>query len=172
MIRVKNIVLRKIDEADVENNWAAFLSLRNDVDTALQILSRPLGQNREDILAWIRSRSARLDCIFLGIFKGDGFLGYVMFTEECRISGVGELSITLAAEARGQGVAADVLEAFIAYLFDALDYSKFYARILATNAASVRLFRQAGFSLVGVLHRHRRMRGQYVDVELYEKLLR
>src|SRR4029078_1167902 len=116
-IRVKDgLTIRKIDATDVENNWDAFLWLRNDIDTALQILSRPLGQTRQDILDWVTSRNTQSGCFFFGIFLEERYVGYVMFTEECRISGVGEISITLIGVARGKGIAADALKAFIDYL--------------------------------------------------------
>ena len=172
MIELKNgIKIRKIDETDIENNWESLLFLRNDIDTALQILSRPLGQNRDDIRNWIKSRNAQNGCIFLGIFSEDMFYGYVMFTEECRISGVGEISITLVANGRGKGIGVDALTGFIKYLYNALDYRKFMARILEYNVGSRKLFKKSGFSLVGTMKSHRRIRGSYHNVYLYEKII-
>jgi RimJ/RimL family protein N-acetyltransferase len=172
MITLENgLVLRKIDEPDIETNWEALLALRNDVETALQIMSRPFGQTREDVRTWIRTRNAQSGCIFLGIFLGAAFRGYVMFLEECRISGVGEVSITLSREARRKGVGSAALAGFIDFLFDSLDYRKFTARIFDNNLGSIRLFETHGFQLVGTMRRHRKIRGNYYDVRLYERIL-
>src|SRR6185295_20208661 len=162
MITLENgLVLRKIDERDIENNWETLRSLRNDVDTALQIMSRPLGQTRDDIRNWIKTRNAQSGCVFLGIFLGDAFRGYLMFVEECRISGVGEISITLSRDARGKGSGAIALAGFVEFLFGALDYGKFLARIIDSNLGSIHVFEKNGFTLVGTMRRHRKIRGAY-----------
>jgi RimJ/RimL family protein N-acetyltransferase len=173
MITLKNaLVLRKIDEPDLENNWEALLALRNDVDTALQIMSRPFGQTRDDIRNWIKTRNAQSGCIFLGIFQGEAFRGYLMFVEECRISGVGEISITLCRDVRGKGVGKAALAGFIQFLFAALDYRKFLARIIEGNLGSIQVFEKNGFKLVGTMRHHRKIRGTYHDVRLYEKIMK
>jgi RimJ/RimL family protein N-acetyltransferase len=172
MIDLKDGVrIRKIDEKDIEDNWDSLLFLRNDVATALQILSRPLGQNRDDIRNWIRSRNAQSGCIFLGIFLDDALGGYVMFTEECRISGVGEVSITLIQGVRKRGVGSIALSAFVDYLYGALDYRKFTARILDSNSGSIKVFEKNDFCLVGTMKSHRKIQGRYHDVRLYEKII-
>lgn len=166
------LVLRKIDEPDIENNWETLVSLRNDVDTALQIMSRPFGQTRDDVKSWIKTRNAQTGCVFLGIFVEDAFRGYLMFTEECRISGVGEISITLSRDARGKGIGTVALAGFIEFLFSALDYRKFLARIIDNNLGSIHVFEKNGFNLVGTMRHHRKIRGAYHDVRLYEKIMR
>jgi diamine N-acetyltransferase len=172
MITLENgLVLRKIDELDIESNWEVLLALRNDVDTALQILSRPFGQTRDDIRSWIKTRNAQSGCVFLGIFLGGAIRGYVMFVEECRISGTGEISITLGREARGKGIGTAALAGFVDFLFAALDYRKFVARILDSNMGSIRVFETNGFELVGILRRHRKIRGTYRDVRIYERII-
>lgn len=172
MLEVRDgLRIRKIDEGDLDANWDSFLSLRNDVNTALQIMSRPFGQSRDDIRNWIRSRNSQSGCFFFGVFLNDRFCGYVMFTEECRISGVGEISMTLTRDARGKGIGGSALNCFINYLYDALDYRKFMARILEFNVNSIRVFEKNGFHLVGSMERHRKIRGTYHNVRLYEKII-
>ena len=172
MIALENkLVLRKIDEPDIENNWEALLALRNDVDTALQIMSRPFGQTRDDVRNWIKTRNAQNGCILLGIFLEGAFRGYVMFVEECRISGVGEISITLGREARRKGIGSAALAGFIEFLFSAFDYRKFMARIIGSNLGSIQAFEKNGFKLVGTMRHHRKIRGAYHDVRLYEKIM-
>lgn len=167
----KGLVLRKIGEEDFEPNWDGLMELRNDVDTALMILSRPLGQNRQDIRRWIAGRNEMPDCIFFGIFEGERLVGYVIFIEECRISGVGEVGVTLMPADRGKGFGSCALGGFLDYLHKALDYRKFVARIIEGNDGSVKIFEANGFVLVGAQKNHRRFSGRYHSIGIYEKIV-
>jgi len=165
------VVLKKIDEQDIDENIESLLELRNDIATALIILSRPLGQTREDVRAWIKRRNGLEGCIFFGVFKDRRLIGYVMFTEECRISSVGEISVTLHSKSRGAGIGEIALTGFMKYLGNSLDYRKFVARILDENDGSIRLFERCGFRLIGTMRRHRRFHHQYHDVRVYEFII-
>lgn len=167
----KQLYLRKMDAQDVASHKDVLLALRNDIATALLILSRPTGQNIEDIAAWVERRNKEEGSVFLGIFYEEKLAGYIMFTEECRISGVGEVGLVLHPDVQGKKLGSKLLDPFLAYLHNALDYRKVMARIVEENAASKKLFENHGFTLVGVMQQHRKFSGRLHDVCLYEKLI-
>ena len=55
------------------------------------------------------------------------------------------------------------LAGFIQFLFAALDYRKFLARIIEGNLGSIQVFEKNGFKLVGTMRHHRKIRGTYHD---------
>lgn len=98
---------------------------------------------------WLESRLATPDDARMWIGESDGVpIGVVRF--ERRTPDSVEVSITIAPEARGRGLARPLLEAGIAAARDAFGPVKIDAYILPGNEASVRLFASAGFTLMAV----------------------
>lgn len=84
--------------------------------------------------------------------------------------GIGEATVFVARDARGQGVGHTLLEG----LCDAAggrDLHKLTAKILDGNEASVALFEACGFRVVGTHRRHGRLEGAWRDVILMERSL-
>ena len=50
-------------------------------------------------------------------------------------------------------------------------YQKLFTYILAHNAAALRAYAKQGFSIVGTARRHARIRNNYVDMVVVERLL-
>jgi len=83
-------------------------------------------------------------------------------------SGVAEVSVYVAADARGQGVGRLLLEDLIGHS-EALGFWTLQAGIFPENEASVRLHRGCGFREVGLRERLGKMRGPWRDVLLMER---
>ena len=86
----------------------------------------------------------------------------------CVYGGVGEVSVYVAAEARGQGVGRQLLTALAAES-EAWGMWTLQAGIFPENTASIRLHEAAGFRLVGRRERIGQVRGRWQDTLLLER---
>ncbi len=85
-------------------------------------------------------------------------------------SGVREAAVYVAGSARGKGAGQALLDA-LAERAAAANTFKLVAKVFATNGSSLRLFERAGYTQVGRHLRHGRLRGEWKDVVVLEKLL-
>ncbi len=169
MLQVNGLLIRRIAPADVDRYADDFLAIRNDVDAALMNLSRPRGQGVDDIKRWIDTRNAEENCLLLGIFTDDRFVGYALFRTECAVSGVGELGLAINKDHRGMGYGGAVIGVLVDHILGALGYRKITARILRNNPASIRLFESHGFKKVGTMRKHWKVDGRFEDLYLFER---
>ena len=84
--------------------------------------------------------------------------------------GIAECSLFVEEDHRGRGAGTKLLEAMIGQA-RMLGYWKLIARILITDEASRALCLSGGFREVGVLERHARQDGRWVDVVVVERLI-
>ena len=99
-----------------------------------------------------------------------GWAGLASYSDRPCYSGVGEASVYVAPEARGQGVGTALAEA-LAVVAEHNDFHKLLGKLFTDNVASIRLVGRCGFSSVGVHCRHGRLDGQWRDVLVVERLL-
>src|SRR5213593_4515794 len=122
--------------------------------------------------SWEAWDSAHLREPRLAARDGARVLGWAALTPvsgRCVYAGVGDLSVYVAAGARGRGVGRALLEALI----DASERAGIWtlqAGIFPENAASIALHERCGFELVGVRRKIGQMPdGRWRDVLLYER---
>ena len=84
--------------------------------------------------------------------------------------GVGEVAVYVSGAARGRGIGGTLLAALSGEAAGAGMF-KLVAKVFTTNENSLRLFKRAGYSVVGTHVRHGRLRGEWKDVVVLEKLL-
>jgi phosphinothricin acetyltransferase len=99
-----------------------------------------------------------------------GFAWVAPYSDRPCYVGVGEFSVYIAREARGQGIGRDLVEA----LADACWQQQFWklvSRIFPENAASRGLCRACGFREIGTHVRHAQLDGEWRDVIVVERLL-
>jgi len=84
--------------------------------------------------------------------------------------GVGECAVYVASAAQRQGIGETLLDA-LAEATEAAGIFKLVAKVFTTNQASLRLFKRCGYTEVGTHFRHGRLRGEWKDVVVLEKLL-
>lgn len=85
-------------------------------------------------------------------------------------AGVAEHSVYVARSARGTGLGQAALDA-LCREYAARGFWKIVSRILAENAASIRLHERCGFRIVGVYRRHAKLDGTWRDCVIVERLL-
>src|ERR1700754_218491 len=122
----------------------------------------------EEIAQWLEEGRP-----FLVATDGDKIVGFARvsaYSTRPAYAGVGEHGVYVAPEARGRNVGTNLLHA----LADAAakdGYYKLTSRVFATNTASLKLHRAAGFTEVGIQRRHGRLDGEWKDTVLVERLL-
>ncbi|HKC23888.1 MAG TPA: GNAT family N-acetyltransferase [Thermoanaerobaculia bacterium] len=118
--------------------------------------------------AWDRAHFARPRLVAL---SGDDVAGWAALSpvsSRAVYSGVAEVSIYVAANARGRGAGKQLLGALVAGSEEE-GFWTLQAGILARNLVSITLHLACGFREVGVRERIGRLRGAWEDVVLMER---
>lgn len=97
-----------------------------------------------------------------------GWAALSRISERCVYEGVAEVSVYVAADARGRGVGRRLLEELVRVSEDAGVWT-LQAGIFPENAASVALHERCGFRVVGTRERLGRLRDRWRDVALLER---
>ena len=140
MTAAADVGLRRVtvDDADTLLTWANDPAVREASFSA-----RPI--DRDQHIAWLTARLADPACaMWMGLARSDATpIGVVRFERDA--AGVAVVSIIVAAEARGHGFGAVLLDDGLAAARTALRPSAFRAWVRPTNEVSIRLFEGAGF---------------------------
>lgn len=121
--------------------------------------------------AWDASHLSTGRLVAVGDDDGQPVLGWAALTPvsgRCVYAGVAEVSVYVAAAARGQGVGQALLTALVAAA-EAAGLWTLQAGIFPENLPSVRLHEAAGFRLVGRRERIGQLRGHWRDTLLLER---
>jgi len=97
-----------------------------------------------------------------------GWAALSAVSDRCVYGGVGEVSVYVAAGARGRGVGRALLEALVA-ASEQHGFWTLQAGVFPENAGSVALHERCGFRVVGRRERLGRLRGAWRDVLLLER---
>jgi phosphinothricin acetyltransferase len=100
--------------------------------------------------------------------RAAGWAALAPVSSRCVYAGVAEVSVYVAAAARGRGVGTALLSALVASS-EAGGVWTLEAGILPENEASVRMHERCGFRVVGRRERLGRMDGEWRDVLLLER---
>jgi L-amino acid N-acyltransferase YncA len=121
--------------------------------------------------AWEQWAASHLpDARFVARTIGDllGWAALSGVSSRCVYAGVAEVSIYVAARARGQGVGRQLMARLIAES-EAANIWTLQAGIFPENAASIALHQSAGFRIVGQRERLGQMNGHWRNVVLLER---
>jgi L-amino acid N-acyltransferase YncA len=102
---------------------------------------------------------------------GERILGWAALSrvsERCAYGGVAEVSVYVAADARGRGVGRQLLEALVRASEEAGVWT-LQAGIFPENVASLSIHQVCGFRIVGVREKFGRLNGVWRDVVLLER---
>lgn len=105
--------------------------------------------------------------------RGDRIVGWASIggyrPRDC-YAGIGEFSVYIASDARGQGIGKRLVEALIDEA-RRLGYWKLLSHIFTFNTASLALCRACGFREVGIYEKHGQLDGRWLDVVIVERLI-
>ena len=97
-----------------------------------------------------------------------GWAALSRVSERCAYGGVAEVSVYVAADARGRGVGRRLLEALVRASEEAGVWT-LQAGIFPENVASLSIHQVCGFRIVGVREKFGRLHGVWRDVALLER---
>ncbi len=121
--------------------------------------------------AWEEWNAAhRPDCRLIAR-DGGGVVGWAALSpvsDRCVYGGVAEVSVYVAASARGRGAGRRLLEELVRSSEEAGIWT-LQAGIFPENEASIAIHERCGFRKVGVRERLGKLRGVWRDVALYER---
>ena len=124
-----------------------------------------------DQLAWLRSIGGRYPAVVAQV-DGEiiGWAGAVPYRDRECYRGIGEFSMYVRRDSRGQGIG-DALIAALIVEAERLGLWKLLSRVFPFNEASRALCRKHGFREVGVYEKHARLDGRWLDVVIVERLI-
>ena len=113
-------------------------------------------------------RDGQLRLLF--IFNGEtaGAIDLFDYDPVARKAGVG---IVISEAFRGKGLGKMVLKAFESYCFRTLGLHSLYAHVPSNNDASLQLFEQCGYRMVGILEDWVWFNGAHQNAQLFQKLV-
>lgn len=124
-----------------------------------------------DIEASLRASVGRFP--YLVVERGGQMLGWASVStyrpREC-YSGIGEFSIYIHEDARGQGVGKVLLPALVDAA-RAAGFWKLLSRVFPFNTGSLKLCAACGFREVGTYEKHAQLDGKWLDVVIVELLI-
>ncbi len=147
------------------NDWEAVAAIyRQGIETGNATLETAV----PDYTTW--DQNHRTDCRFVAEQAGQiiGWAALSPVSGRCVYGGVAEVSVYVAADARGQGVGKALLLALVAASEEAGIWT-LQAGILRENEASQRLHERCGFRVVGVREKLGQLHGVWRDVVLMER---
>jgi RimJ/RimL family protein N-acetyltransferase len=159
----KRIRLRGIEPDD----WSAFMGFAAE-EERLGDLPNPPG-SAEGYRLWAKEQATAKpegDCFRLAIETADTaeIVGAIGTYHADSRAGWFEYGITIGAEHRRKGYAAEAAVLLLRFMFAEMRYHKCQARIFAHNEASLALHRRLGFAEEGRLRDHVFLAGRHHDV--------
>ncbi|WP_367436475.1 GNAT family N-acetyltransferase [Streptomyces celluloflavus] len=159
----KQIRLRGIEPDD----WTAFMRFAVDEERMGDLLTPP--RSAESFRAWAKEQGAAKsygDCFGLAIEAVDTgeIVGAVGSHQADPPAGWFEYGVTIGADHRRKGYAAEAAVMLLRFMFAERRYHKCEARVFAHNEASLTLHRRLGFVEEGRLRDHVFLAGRHHDL--------
>ncbi|MFC9620071.1 GNAT family N-acetyltransferase [Streptomyces sp. NPDC056930] len=159
----KQIRLRGIEPDD----WTAFMRFAVDEERTGDLLNPP--RSAESFRVWAKEQAAAKsdgDCFGLAIEAVDTgeIVGAVGSHQADPRAGWFEYGVTIGADHRRKGYAAEAVVMLLRFMFAERRYHKCQARIFAHNEASLTLHRRLGFVEEGRLRDHVFLAGRHHDL--------
>lgn len=159
----KQIRLRGIEPED----WTAFMRIAVDEERTGDLLNPP--RSAESFRVWAKEQAAAKpdgDCFGLAIEAVDTgeIVGAVGSHQADPRAGWFEYGVTIGADHRRKGYAAEAVVMLLRFMFAERRYHKCQARIFAHNEASLTLHRRLGFVEEGRLRDHVFLAGRHHDL--------
>ena len=129
-------------------------------------------RDAEERRAWLREHDERHPVIVAEAEDGEvvGWASISAYSQRECYSGVGEATVYVRRDRRGEGVGRALMASLVQRARSAM-YWKLIARIFVANVASRGFFEQFGFREVGVLEKHGKLDGRWIDVVEVERLI-
>jgi len=164
-IITKRLSLRPFMETDITDDYISWL---NDPDINQFLESRFTKQTEASVKEWINNTNLSNHRMLFGIFRNNIHIGnftFYMIDKKHRCLRVG---ITIGRkECHKQGIANEVLEAAVRYVFKKMKFNRIEAGVYDKNIVSEKLFKKVGFSKEAVFEEIVKYKKNYINMYLY-----
>ncbi len=129
-------------------------------------------RDRDERKAWLKEHGKQYPVIVAEDVDGSvaGWASITAISDRCAYSGVGEYSVYVRRDRREAGVGSLLLRGLLKSAADQ-GYWKLIGRMFSFNEGSFRLSQTLGFRVVGVLEKHGKLDGKWLDVVEVERLI-
>lgn len=168
-LKGQNIYLRALEPEDLEfvyaiENDESIWKVSNTQTPYSRFLIRQYLENaHQDIY---EAKQLRLAICRNGDFSAIGLIDLFDYDPRNNRAGIGILIQDY--ENRGQGSGSEALQLLINYAFTHLNLHQLYANIDGENEASLKLFTNFGFQLIGTKKQWNLVNGKYLDESLFQ----
>lgn len=163
-ILTERLQLRCLDAGDCGDQYLAWMA---DPGVQRFLESRGSSHTADSLQAYVARLNASGDSLLLGMFERHGHrhIGNIKLGSIDRRHERASLGLMIGdRDAWGRGFGTEAVRAVCSYAISALGLKKIVAGIYDGNAASQRLFEQAGFQEDARLSRHAVFEGRRIDV--------
>ena len=169
-LKTERLTLRQIADADAEAYYRALSALPHTSSWTESLEAQSVQTTRNAIRAYNNYFAHSKTNIPWVLVDRKGHL--VGFVKLCNIQNrsKAEIGYWLAKPQWGKGLMTEALTAILTFAFDSLGLHRVYATTHIDNEASQRVLERVGFQKEGVLRKHGRRQGQWVDSVLYGRL--
>lgn len=145
-----------------------FVDCFRDLDQIRYIYSAPYPytqQDAEQFYSFLQSVNEDKSMNELGIFSkaDDSFIGVISLNDIDKHDDNAELGYWILKQHWKNGYAYEAASLLVPYAFEQLHLNKLYAYLQTENVASLSLLSKLGFQVEGVLRKHVRNKGEFVD---------
>lgn len=165
MLRGKSIILRPVQEKDIDQLYAFHLDIDNRGSYFPRgVLSQPAFRKEfEETGFWSKEEG-----MLVMVSPNNDILGHIEFFKTVNYLDEFELSyVVYPAEQRGKGVATEAINLLVRYLFESKRMNRIRLVIHPENRASRRLAEKCGFRHEGTARGAWYNNGRHQDVEIY-----
>ena len=169
MINGTLITLRAPDTGDL--NY--FLAIRNDIDLQETLMALPKPNSLERVSSWMQNKNEQESSVFFVVAENqtDCPTGFIQANEIDLLHGNCWLGICLGREYQHKGYGREALALFELYLQRFFRLRKILLRVIDTNSTAESFYLSVGYRVVGTLHNHHYLNGEFHDVTIMEKTL-
>lgn len=155
-----NLIIRKIEESDIDGYWAALDSVVNE-RKYLQTIRTP---SREDTSVFVRKNIENSYAQYIALVD-DAVVGWadILPYQSEITSHVGLLGMGVISEFRGKGIGKKILKETISEA-RGVNIKRIELEVFAKNSTAIALYRQVGFEHEGIKRGARYINGRYEDV--------
>jgi len=171
MIKGEQIILRAVELADAEllYQWENNMSLWQVSNTLVPFSKYQLEKYiRSTSLDIYQTHQLRLIIEFTDQSLPEKTIGMIDLFDFDPFHNRAGLGILIHESFRGKGLAKKALQLFINYAFDVLGIHNLYCNVAQSNEASIHLFKNLGFTLIGTKKEWLKVKNGYDDELLFQ----
>lgn len=169
-IETRRLILKNLQLNDISHDYVNWLN-NPEINKYLSCANIP--QTMETCMAYAQSYQKRNDAALIGMFLKEALLhigNLTLSTIDWHNKTVAIGTTIGRKEYMGKGLAREALTATVKYCFEELGLHRVWAGINTTNTKSLKLYKECGFKIEGLLREANNVNGKFQDGHLLSVL--